>query len=88
MGRVGRAIPDWIRFSVPGGATYKKVKQVISGERLHTICIEARCPNIGECFCRGTATFLIMGNICTRNCRYCAVKKAFLPRPILKSRFA
>ncbi len=80
MGRVGRAIPDWIRFSIPGGEEYKKVRQAISAGRLHTICVEARCPNIGECFCRGTATFLIMGNICTRNCRYCAVEKG-VPSP-------
>ena len=51
------------------------VKDVISGLHLHTICMEARCPNIGECFRCGTATFLILGDICTRNCRYCSVKK-------------
>ena len=74
MGRV-RAIPDWIKFSIPSGEQYKKVQQHVAGCGLHTVCLEARCPNIGECFAKGHATFLILGNICTRNCRYCAVPK-------------
>jgi len=74
MGRV-RAIPDWIKFSIPSGEQYKKVQQHVTGCGLHTVCLEARCPNIGECFAKGHATFLILGNICTRNCRYCAVPK-------------
>ncbi|MBN1534955.1 MAG: lipoyl synthase [Spirochaetes bacterium] len=73
MGGVGRRIPSWIRFSVPGGGRYPSVKRVIDEQGLHTVCIEARCPNIGECFGNGTATFLILGDVCTRNCRYCAV---------------
>ncbi|HQP49311.1 MAG TPA: lipoyl synthase [Spirochaetota bacterium] len=75
MGAVKRRIPDWIKFQIPSGKTYHMVKDVISGLHLHTICMEARCPNIGECFRCGTATFLILGDICTRNCRYCSVKK-------------
>lgn len=80
MGRV-RAIPDWIKFSIPSGEQYKKVQQHVAGCGLHTVCLEARCPNIGECFAKGHATFLILGNICTRNCKYCAVTKGH-PHPI------
>ena len=80
MGRV-RTIPDWIKFSIPSGDKYKKVKQHIASCGLHTVCVEARCPNIGECFSSGQATFLIMGNICTRNCQYCAVSKG-APLPL------
>ncbi len=74
MGGVSARIPRWISLKIPGGADYVRVKSVIEREGLHTVCLEARCPNIGECFCGGTATFLIMGNMCTRNCRYCAVR--------------
>jgi lipoic acid synthetase len=80
MGRLTRAIPDWVRFRVPGGPEYAAVKRVVGELKLHTICTEARCPNIGECLCEGTATFLILGNVCTRNCRYCAVKQG-VPAP-------
>ncbi len=80
MGRLKRTIPDWIRFTVPGGPAYAEVKRIIRGLDLHTICTEARCPNIGECMCEGTATFLLMGQTCTRNCLYCAVEKG-IPGP-------
>jgi lipoic acid synthetase len=73
MGRVKRNIPDWIKYKIPAGKTYTRVKKTLAERGLHTICTEARCPNIGECFGSGTATFLILGNICTRNCRYCSV---------------
>ncbi len=75
MGRVGRRIPDWIKFRIPSGQTYSRVRDLLQSEKLNTICLEARCPNMGECFCSGTATFLILGKICTRNCRYCSVSK-------------
>jgi len=75
-----RRIPDWIRFKIPGGGSYAAVKGVVNDLHLHTVCTEARCPNIGECLCAGTATFLVMGNVCTRNCRYCAVAKG-VPAP-------
>jgi lipoic acid synthetase len=65
--------PDWLKVRLPGGEPYKKVQGVLQGRRLHSICREARCPNIAECFHAGTATFLILGDICTRNCRYCHV---------------
>ncbi|MCX8123104.1 MAG: lipoyl synthase [Spirochaetes bacterium] len=80
MGRV-RTIPDWIKYSIPSGPHYKKVQQHIARCGLHTVCLEARCPNIGQCFSQGHATFLIMGNICTRNCRYCAVTKGQPQQP-------
>jgi len=68
-------IPEWIRYKVPGGEKYGHVKKVLSDSGLHTICVEAKCPNISGCFNCGTATFLVLGDICTRNCRYCSVKK-------------
>ncbi len=74
-------IPRWLKFQIPGGAEYAQVKKTIASLNLHTVCMEAKCPNIGGCFCRGTATFMILGNVCTRNCRYCAVEKG-TPRPI------
>ena len=65
--------PRWLKRSLPTGATYEKVRARLKKSRLHTVCQEAKCPNIWECFSRGTATFLIMGPSCTRNCRFCAV---------------
>lgn len=67
--------PDWIRFRIPGGEKYARVKKAVKAGFLHTVCTEALCPNIGECFSSGTATFLILGDICTRDCRYCSIKK-------------
>ena len=67
--------PDWIRYKTPGGPGYLNVKKCVSELNLHTICTEARCPNAGHCFSENTATFLIMGNRCTRDCLYCAVEK-------------
>lgn len=65
--------PDWIRKRLPTGNHIQGIEQDLLSRNLRTICQEARCPNQGECFSRGTATFLIMGSICTRNCRFCAV---------------
>ena len=65
--------PRWLRRSLPTGADYEKVRTMLKEGRLHTVCQEARCPNLWECFSRHTATFLIMGSRCTRNCRFCAV---------------
>jgi lipoic acid synthetase len=65
--------PDWLKVRLPGGEPYKKVQDVLRGRRLHSVCQEARCPNIAECFQDGTATFLILGDTCTRACRYCNV---------------
>lgn len=70
----GRRLPDWIRGKIPGGEGYNRIKQLVGEKRLHTVCAEARCPNLGECWSRGTATFMILGDICTRSCTFCAVK--------------
>src|SRR4030088_3665795 len=67
------AIPDWIRVRVTEGENFKKLKQIVKGSRLHTVCEEARCPNIFDCWTRRTATFMILGDVCTRACRFCAV---------------
>jgi lipoyl synthase len=65
--------PPWLRVPLPDAAVFRKVKQVLREQRLHTVCEEARCPNIGECFSRGTATFMVLGDLCTRRCPFCDV---------------
>jgi len=65
--------PAWLKRRIPAGATYQDVHGILQRNKVYTICQEARCPNLGECFSRGTATFLILGDRCTRNCRFCAV---------------
>lgn len=65
--------PSWLKRRIPAGATYQEVHGILQRNKVYTICQEARCPNLGECFSRGTATFLILGDRCTRNCRFCAV---------------
>jgi len=67
------AKPEWLRKRLPVGASVQAMEGNLEQNRLHTICQEACCPNQGECFSKGVATFLIMGNVCTRNCRFCAV---------------
>lgn len=68
-----RRHPDWLKVRIGGGENFSKVKGLLRDAKLHTICEEARCPNIAECFGSGTAVFLILGTICTRSCRYCGV---------------
>jgi lipoic acid synthetase len=65
--------PRWLKKRLPTGPEYEKVKGLIDKDRLHTVCQEAKCPNIWECFSQQTATFLIMGSRCTRNCRFCSI---------------
>jgi len=65
--------PDWLKVRLPGGGQYAEVRKLLKGLRLHTVCEEARCPNIGECWGVGTATVMILGDTCTRACRFCAV---------------
>lgn len=65
--------PEWLRIRLPSGQNYVKVRQTIASLGLHTVCEEARCPNIGECWGGGTATIMIMGDTCTRGCRFCSV---------------
>lgn len=66
-------LPQWLKVAMPGGPGYLELKRLMRGQQLHTVCEEAHCPNIGECWERGTATFMILGDICTRRCHYCAV---------------
>lgn len=68
-----RRFPEWMRFKAPGGDGYRVVRKLVDHHQIHTICQSALCPNIGECWDSGTATFLILGDICTRACRYCNV---------------
>lgn len=65
--------PQWLKVKAPGGTNYIRLKQLMRDLNLHTVCEEAHCPNIGECWEHGTATFMILGDVCTRNCAYCAV---------------
>ena len=68
-----RKHPDWIKVRAPASAEYLRTKSILSELKLHSVCQEACCPNIGECFSHRTATFMLMGDVCTRNCPYCAV---------------
>ena len=67
--------PDWLKISLKTGENYKEVGSLISDYSLHTVCQEARCPNIYECWNDRTATFMILGDVCTRHCGFCSVKK-------------
>ncbi len=80
-GQVRERKPPWLKVRAPGGPNYLRVQGLMRGQGLHTICEEAHCPNIGECWEQGTATFLILGDICTRGCRFCAVTKG-KPAPL------
>ena len=66
-------LPKWMKMKMPKGESYSMVKNLVNTNGLHTICTSGNCPNIGECWNRGTATFMILGNICTRKCKFCAV---------------
>ena len=69
-----RRLPPWLKAKMPGSKNYIEVKNLINNNSLNTVCADAKCPNIGECWDNRTATFMILGDICTRACRYCAVK--------------
>jgi lipoic acid synthetase len=71
--------PPWLKKRIPPFQDIQEIKSILNEADLHTICEEARCPNLGECFSRGTATFLILGGICTRNCGFCAVEHGVPP---------
>jgi len=73
--------PAWLKRRLPTGPAFEKIKGMIGRDRLHTVCQEAKCPNIWECFSHKTATFLIMGSRCTRNCRFCSVPEGGLSPP-------
>ena len=68
-----RKKPDWLRVKLPIGENYKHVRQLVDQHKLHTICESGNCPNMGECWGAGTATFMILGNVCTRSCGFCSV---------------
>ncbi len=69
-----RRRPEWLKARLPGGERYARLREIIDRHKLHTVCQEARCPNMGECWNNGTATFMILGDVCTRSCGFCAVK--------------
>ena len=66
--------PPWLKVPAPGGTNYRRLKKAIEADNLHTVCQEANCPNVGECWERGTATFMILGDVCTRRCGFCNVQ--------------
>jgi lipoic acid synthetase len=66
--------PDWLRAKLPSGPAYQATRRMVEDNKLHTVCQSAQCPNIGECWSRGTATVMILGNICTRSCNFCAIQ--------------
>ena len=68
------AKPKWLKTKIPTGKTYAKIKENLRSQNLFTVCEEAKCPNIGECWNTGTATFMVLGDTCTRACRFCNVK--------------
>ena len=76
-------LPRWMKMQMPKGESYSRVKNLVAQHNLHTICTSGNCPNIGECWNRGTATFMILGDICTRNCKFCGVTtgKPLAPDP-------
>lgn len=74
MERVRSPKPDWLKVSIPSGEKYFEIKDMLGELKLATVCEEAKCPNISECWGGGTATFMLMGEVCTRGCRFCAVK--------------
>src|SRR3990172_4975537 len=73
--------PDWLRSRAPGGPNFHELKVLTNRLRLHTVCESARCPNLGECWEQRTATFMILGDVCTRRCGFCAVPKG-VPLPV------
>ena len=81
-GGVAGPKPPWLKVPLPGGEAYATIKANLRARGLHTVCEEARCPNVGECWAGGTATLMLMGDTCTRGCRFCAVKTARRPPPL------
>jgi lipoic acid synthetase len=86
----GRRLPEWLKVQRASGEKYSMVKHIVEGKRLNTICTSGNCPNIGECWNAGTATFMILGDICTRACKFCSTKtgKPFPPDPEEPQRLA
>jgi lipoic acid synthetase len=86
----GRRLPVWLKMQRASGKNYSRVKHIVAENHLNTICTSGNCPNIGECWNEGTATFMILGDICTRSCKFCATKtgRPFPPDPLEPSRLA
>jgi lipoic acid synthetase len=78
---VERRLPQWLKVRMPGGPTFLELRELLRDSRLHTVCEEAHCPNIGECWERRSATFMVLGDVCTRACTYCAVTSG-VPREV------
>jgi len=76
-----RRKPDWLKIKLPKGTNYKEIKNIVAHHHLHTICTSGKCPNMGECWAAGTATLMILGEICTRSCKFCATQTG-KPLPI------
>src|SRR5437660_4559983 len=74
--------PEWLKIKPPGGENYARIKELLKSLKLHTVCEEARCPNVAECWGGGTATVMLMGDFCTRGCRFCNVKTSATPPPL------
>ena len=74
--------PDWLKVPLPAGPTVATLEAVLRERNLHTVCEEAKCPNMGECWASGTATFMVLGDTCTRGCRFCAVKTHAQGNPV------
>lgn len=74
--------PEWLKVRLPSGPTYENVRQTLAELNLHTVCQESRCPNIGECWGGGTATVMVMGDTCTRGCRFCNIASSKAPLPL------
>lgn len=72
--QISRRKPDWLKIQLPKGENYKAIQQIVEQHGLHTICTSGKCPNMGECWSLGTATFMIAGDICTRSCKFCNTK--------------
>ena len=76
---IGARKPGWLRVDLPGGPRYQRVRETLQRLQLHTVCAEAHCPNVAECWGGGTATVMLMGDVCTRGCRFCQVRTAAQP---------
>ncbi|MEY3735825.1 MAG: hypothetical protein RLZZ624_884, partial [Cyanobacteriota bacterium] len=75
-------LPEWLRRPIGSASALERVQGLVKQQRLHTICEEGRCPNRGECYAAGTATFLLGGPVCTRSCAFCQVEKGQAPAPV------
>jgi len=82
MNRERQKKPEWLKLKLSTGEHFGATRQLLSGLRLNTVCRSAMCPNLQECWSKGTATFMLLGSVCTRTCRFCAVDKTVLPAPL------